>query len=226
MNKCLIFVIPLLITFSCIESETKSNSFEKVLVLGNSITKHAPYPSIGWYGNWGMAASLPEKDFVHVLSTKMNSNVKPVNTSWESEHRSFDLSIFDVHFAEKPDLIIIRLGENVLDLVDFQHSFSVFVNYIQSKNPDAKSIIAGTIWENDDVNSVLQHVAEENDIPFVSLRDLDRIENQSYIGATIFDEHGTPHKVIDEGVAIHPGDLGMEEIASTLHSAIQEAFVK
>ena len=76
------------------------------------------------------------------------------------------------------------------------------------------------------MNSVLQHVAEENDIPFVSLRDLDTIENQSYIGATIFDEHGTPHKVIDEEVAIHPGDLGMEELASTLYSAIQEAFVK
>ena len=145
MGKCLSVFVLLLIIFSCIESDKKDNPFEKVLVLGNSITLHAPYPSIGWYGNWGMAASLRERDYVHVLAAKMDSDIKPVNVSWESEHTSFDLSSLDIHFAENPNLIIIRLGENVKDLVDFLHSFSVFVNYIQSKNPNAKSIIAGTI---------------------------------------------------------------------------------
>lgn len=210
-------------SFSCIENEKKSNLFERVLVFGNSITIHVPDLSIGWYGNGGMAASSVEKDFIHVLATKMNSNIKPVNISnWEVDHVSFNLSSLDIHFIGKPDLIIVRLGENVEELFDFKNSFSTLINHIQSLNPGAKLIITGTFWKNDDVNDILQSVAEEKDIPFVPLSQLDSAENKSYIGATIFDEDGEPHRVIHKGVAEHPGDSGMEQIASSLYSSIMK----
>ena len=39
----------------------------KVLFLGNSITLHGPAPAIGWLGNWGMAASTKDNDYVHLV---------------------------------------------------------------------------------------------------------------------------------------------------------------
>lgn len=45
----------------------------RILFLGNSITMHSPKPSIGWNNNCGMAASAPAKDYVHVLTTAINS---------------------------------------------------------------------------------------------------------------------------------------------------------
>ena len=42
----------------------------RVMFAGNSITRHAPSPTIGWTLDCGMAASAPEKDYVHLLMQK------------------------------------------------------------------------------------------------------------------------------------------------------------
>ncbi|MEI6540199.1 MAG: hypothetical protein WCO86_11845, partial [Planctomycetota bacterium] len=41
---------------------------DRILVLGNSLTLHGPKAEIGWAGNWGMAASAQDKDYVHLLT--------------------------------------------------------------------------------------------------------------------------------------------------------------
>ena len=41
---------------------------QRVLILGNSITRHGVLEKIGWTTDWGMAASAQEKDFVHLIA--------------------------------------------------------------------------------------------------------------------------------------------------------------
>jgi hypothetical protein len=45
---------------------------DRILFLGNSLTLHGPKPEIKWTGNWGMAASAQDKDYVHLLTAAIN----------------------------------------------------------------------------------------------------------------------------------------------------------
>ncbi|MDO7885314.1 hypothetical protein [Hymenobacter cheonanensis] len=46
---------------------TDKPAYGKIIVLGNSITRHPPLAEIHWPHNWGMAATSQDKDFVHLL---------------------------------------------------------------------------------------------------------------------------------------------------------------
>ena len=220
MNKISIaFIIALLLTSCQVKEDIKvvPIQFKNILILGNSITKHAPGPQVGWYGNWGMAASVQSKDFSHIISTALKAQMTPVNISdFEMSHTVFDLKNLEKYFVQTPDLIIIKLGENVLQTTDFDKSFTKFISFIKEKAPHAKIVIAGTFWQNDPVNKVLVAESQSRKIPFVKLQQLDTQVNKSFIGADVFSEDGLKYKISDQGVANHPGDAGMKNIADLI----------
>jgi hypothetical protein len=220
MNKISIaFIIALLLTSCQVKEDIKvvPIQFKNILILGNSITKHAPGPQVGWYGNWGMAASVQSKDFSHIISTALKAQMTPVNISdFEMSHTVFDLKNLEKYFVQTPDLIIIKLGENVLQTTDFDKSFTKFISFIKEKAPHAKIVIAGTFWQNDPVNKVLVAESQSRKIPFVKLQQLDTQVNKSFIGEDVFSADGLKYKISDQGVANHPGDAGMKNIADLI----------
>lgn len=55
----------------------------RILFWGASTTKHAPASNIGWYGNWGMAASSEENDYVHKLVSYIEEAYYPSKVTFE-----------------------------------------------------------------------------------------------------------------------------------------------
>ena len=82
-----------------------------------------------------------------------------------------------------------------------------------SFNPDAKRIITDLFWKDATINSAIEKVAREKGCPLVHLGDLgDNKEN-------------TAHDLFwHDGVAMHPGDLGMQRIGERIASAILQEF--
>lgn len=221
-----LFIISVL--FLAIASCKKSRSvlpFKTVLVFGNSITRCNPDPAVGWYGRWGMAASSKDRDFMHILEAGykvLNPEVTVIPSilvNWEVSHSSIPLSVLDSSLAVKPDLVIVRLGENIQSIANLHDSFERLIDYIHTRVPKARIVITGVFWKNDEIDKIFSDVATSRRLQFIPLSHLDIAENKSFIGDSVLNEQGVPYKITHQGVADHPGDLGMERIASTIYSA-------
>jgi hypothetical protein len=49
---------------------------ERVAFIGNSITLHGPKADIDWNGNWGMAATEAQRDYVHRIAKRLEDAMK------------------------------------------------------------------------------------------------------------------------------------------------------
>ena len=185
----------------------------KILVVGNSITRHGPKPEIGWERDWGMAASAPEKDYVHLLYAKLRAaGIDPYMmirqaSGWEIGYLNEDvLDKFAEERAFDADIVVYRLGENVKREMKpaFREKLEVFINHIC---PRGKVIFTTCFWKNEIVDDGICDLAKSRGECCVNI--LCEEETQTAIG--LFE-----HK----GVAMHPGDKGMEMIAERIAQAM------
>lgn len=193
----------------------------RILFLGNSITRHAPAPGLGWYGDWGMAASARQNDYVHMLVALMNGiGIKCgyciANLSeWE---RSCDISLLHGKYKsaiEYPaDIAVIRLGENAR-LFDRIEQFEESYTYLAGKlAAGGKTVICTDLfWEHAAFDTFVKKLAGEKNYYFVQIHDLGSDDTMKAVG-----------KFENVGVAVHPGDRGMEQIAHRLFDTIKQTL--
>ena len=197
----------------------------KYLAIGNSITVHPIRPF--WWGNWGMAATSADKDYVHTISSYIERRTGSVSMNaiyyadWERTssgwQRTMKLSELDSLLAPDLDLVTIMLGENVTDTSDIQQDFQNLINYIRQKSPNARIIMIGQFWPDDTLENAKRAVCYTNGISFV---DLSAIWGQEYrigMGATVWGADGMTHVISDEGVAQHPNDAAMAYIGQSVN---------
>lgn len=214
------------------EGQLKSNNYvtffntegkgKRILFVGNSITRHGVLPSIGWHWDWGMAASDRSKDYVHLLAGKM-SEIEPDPVCgicqvafWECNYKTLtDYTPWEPAHDFGADIIFLRLIENSpkkeFDPVKFKEQLHTLRQYLDPKGT-AQIVIGTSFWKHVG-DPVLMEYAKEQNIPLVYMGDLGEEDENKAIG--LF-EH--------DGVASHPGDLGMRRIADRFFESYQENY--
>ncbi len=193
-----------------------ANAKTRVLVVGNSITRHGPLKEIGWERDWGMAASAPEKDYVHRLFAKLTENGQDVYMRirqcafWERNFKKENiLDYYNEENAFNADVVVFRLGENVLeeDKPAFKEALEKFIPHIC---PNGKTVFTTCFWKNNIIDEAIEAVAKDRGEVCLDGW-LSKDETNMALGQF---EHS--------GVAGHPSDKGMEAIADLIFSVLKK----
>jgi hypothetical protein len=206
------------------EPEVKPSAIRRILFLGNNITLHGPKPDIGWTGNWGMAASSEDKDYVHLVTralaqhTGATPQIRVRNIAdFERHYASYDVDaqLKDL-FAFDPDLVVLAIGENVpaLNSDDAKGKFKAGVMSLlrcalARRHPIV--VVRSCFWADAAKDEVLRAASEEANAVFVHAGPRGR---EAANGAR--SERAFTH----DGVAGHPGDRGMKALADAIVQAV------
>lgn len=190
----------------------------RVMFVGNSITLHGMRPKIGWHHCWGMAATLEEKDYVHCLMKYIQDKDAAFCicqvSEWERQYQTGGkiLEAFEQARRFEADIIIMRCVENCpkteFKPEIFKTELGKLLHYLDGSG-SAKFILTTGFWRHPG-DDAIREIAREKAWPLVELGDLGEDDRMKAIG--LF-EH--------EGVANHPGDLGMETIAKRIYDALK-----
>lgn len=196
------------------------------LAIGNSLTIHETCKY--WWNCVGMAASDADHDYFHLVRSGLGKRFGKVTartfpfSAWErtAHDRDQTLSDLDRVLDARLALVTVQLGENVVDAATFAEDYVSLIEYIRRKTEGrAQIIVVGDFWHRDAVRS---DAARKCGVDYVSLDDMHDVpEYRSRIGATVLDAEGKEHVIGHSGVAKHPGDKGMAEIAGRILNAVR-----
>ncbi|MBQ0125687.1 MAG: hypothetical protein KBS59_05110 [Clostridiales bacterium] len=188
----------------------------KLLCIGNSITFHERKEEIGWLGNWGMAASSPDKDYAHVLASLLeksgkNVELRAINASVIEREPDGDIRpVLDEIADFNPDCVVIRLSENntYSKRKEYIEAYEKLVTFVEKD--DRALFIVGAFWKNDELDAAYRAIAKKHGAAFVCLSDIQG------------DEYKAIGQFENPDVARHPSDRGMAQIAEHIFSAMKE----
>lgn len=213
---------------------------ESILFLGNSVTLHGVAEQLGWPHLCGMAASAPEKDYVHVLTAAIDARtgghlrISPTETQedgltlaanivniadlFERNYSTYTDERLQGQLELKPDIVVLQLGENVVMDTFGAEAFKAGI----------ESLMAGLKAASDPCIFVTSHILGAN----TAMDDIKRQvcaedpERRVFVDLTTFGQDpanfasAEPHYT---GVIVgHPGDKGMATIADALLRAMVE----
>ena len=161
---------------SCTKSQYIASP-QNLVILGNSIVRHTPRPEVGWIGDWGMAASVADSDFVHriinsIKDNNLNYNIRFLNiANFETGFYNYDFTNLDT--LKNSNIVIIKIGENVVEKTAIDSNFITYydklVNYFLK--PSTKFVLSDGFYninkigrEDSTINLMIRDYANKNNL--------------------------------------------------------------
>jgi xylan 1,4-beta-xylosidase len=195
----------------------------RILFIGDSITLHPPKASLQWTNFHGMAASAPEKDYVHLVLSDLRkampgTTIKeliPGGVGWVKGALTKLRELQGFH----PNFVVVQLGEHELTdgrLPRLEKDYEGLLKGLLAF--EGHPVVIGTgLWnpqtddapyagEIEQVETTMAHVARDLGVFFVSVQDLARDPACYGYGKV-------------RGVQWHPNDKGMQGYATRIVAA-------
>ncbi len=197
---------------------------KRIMFVGNSMTLHGKKADIGWNNEWGMAASSKENDYVHILMRKIDEVISDSRycicqvAEWERDYKNGEEkhSLYENASNFNADIIVMRFIENCpktdFNSAVFKTELDLFLRFL-NKSGNAKIILTTGFWRHPADKTIMEY-AKEKGLPCVELGDLGERDEMKAMG--LF-EH--------TGVANHPGDLGMKNLAERIFEEVKKVII-
>jgi len=193
--------------------------FTKLVVVGDSITKHGPAANLGWSGDWGMAASVEAKDYVHLIVARLtaaqNGQAPQLMVVGGGGGKLGDkVGLLPSVTAFGADLAIVQMGENDnvnISVDGFQVPYERILKAFLAGNPKVRIFCFG-VWSGSSTkDELIQAACRDCGATFVSL---------NAANADPLNRAGAEHRFTNPGVNWHPGDKGMQAYADAFWTAL------
>lgn len=212
---------------------------DRILFLGNSLTLHGRHEPYGWLHNCGMAASVPEKDFVHVLTAALEArtgghlrlsitetkdgpagtepaNIVNVAGTLERSYTKYSNAPLQKQLDWKPDIVVLQCGENVVrdkfEPAPFKEALRSLLNALQAAGSPQIFVTSQILSPGGALDDLKNEVCAEDP------------SHRTYVDLSSFCKDPTNYARSEPyytGIITgHPGDKGMARIASTLLEAM------
>ena len=162
-----------------------SMAADRILFLGNSVTLHAPKPNIGWTNNWGMAATAQANDYVHRLTTTINTtiggsltvspqgsggadNIVNIAGTFEQNFATYSNSQLQTQIDYRANLVVLQFGENMPSIdsdavkAAYKSSLESLMNGLQASSNPYIFVTSESLASNPAVDAIKQEVCTED----------------------------------------------------------------
>jgi hypothetical protein len=183
-----------------------------LFVMGNSITLHGPEPSVGWTGDWGMAAPSQPQDFSHLTASALNVPLYLTNLSIERDPVDTIPVIPEMANKVGPHTaVVLEFGDNVL--ASGLEAFGQAYNQLAAAVSRGNSLVCvSTWWVNPSVDNVIKAACVAHHGRFAYIGDIRTNPNNPDLQST---------KYSDWQVNDHPQQWGHQQISERVVAQIR-----